>query len=107
MTVMTSGYMWVRIRGVPYTIYNNQHATFYAGGLQNMLGIESQIVASLNGVAALSLLALLTKIPKLQNQQWRQIGIYSCLLITILSISAEIALFRRKVPAYPFRLLMA
>ena len=104
---MTSGYMWVRIRNAPYQVFNPTGSTYYVPGMQNMVGIEAQIVGSLNFLSAFCMIALSLVAPKLKSTLVRRLTIYACLSIFILSFSAEIALMRRKVPAYPFRLIFA
>lgn len=105
MTVMTSGYMWVRIRGAPYTVMNHQGTQVFSPGLQMQLGIEAQIVATLNCVGAVALIALGTKIPTIGNPQTRRIAVIITMAVVLLAFSAEIALFRRKLGHYPFRLI--
>lgn len=42
----TSGYMWNRIKGAPYvTVDQSGRTSWIAGGYQNQLGLESQVVA--------------------------------------------------------------
>lgn len=107
MAVMTSGYMWVRIRGAPYTIVNHQGTRVFAAGLHTQLGIEAQLVATLNCVGAVALIALGTKMPAIKNPQVRRIAIVITMAIALLAFSAELALFRRKIGHYPFRLLFS
>ena len=43
----TSGYMWNKIKGAPYVAVDQSGKTSWiAGGYQNQLGLESQVVAS-------------------------------------------------------------
>lgn len=105
MSVMTSGYMWVRIRGAPYTIIGHQGTQVFASGLHAQLGIEAQMVATLNCVGAVALIALGTKVPAISNPQARRVAVIATMAATLLAFSAEIALFRRKLGYYPFRLI--
>lgn len=43
--VMTGGFMFVRIRGMPYVTGGSNGAVLVARGFQNQLGIEVQIIA--------------------------------------------------------------
>lgn len=43
--VMTGGYMFVRIRGMPYVAGGSNGAVLIARGFQNQYGIEVQIIA--------------------------------------------------------------
>jgi len=41
----TSGFMWNRIKNAPYIgVSQSGHVSWIAGGYQNQLGVESQIV---------------------------------------------------------------
>ena len=44
----TSGYMWNKIKNAPYVHVNQEgHVSWFAGGYQNQLGLESQVVAGM------------------------------------------------------------
>lgn len=46
ITIMCSGYMWNNIRGAPYVgVKGGGQVEYFAGGFQNQLGVETQIVA--------------------------------------------------------------
>lgn len=48
ITIMCAGYMWNNIRGAPYmSMGQNGKVEYFAGGFQNQLGVETQIVASI------------------------------------------------------------
>lgn len=99
--------MWVRIRSAPYTVQQRDGLYYFAPGIQSMLGIEAQLVGLFNCIGAISMIALATRIPKMENATYRRIAVITCITLVMVSFSAEIALFRRKVGAYPFRLLFA
>lgn len=46
--LFTSGYMFNQIRKVPYVVSNGKGGvTYFTGGFQNQLGMETQVVAAL------------------------------------------------------------
>ena len=52
--VFTSGHMWNRIKNAPYVQVGRDGATSWiAGGYQNQLGLESQVVAAMCGFRVL------------------------------------------------------
>lgn len=103
---MTSGYMWVRIRSAPYVMYSQHSIQYFAAGLQSQLGMETQIVGILNGLSAISVIGLSTRVPSLKNPVLRRVLTILCSAIIAASFSAEVALFRRKMPSYPFKLFI-
>ncbi|CAG8489165.1 3403_t:CDS:2 [Paraglomus brasilianum] len=104
--MMTSGHMWNQIRTPPYVISQQGRVSYVASGFQNQLGLESQIVAIMYGVCALSTIALITSVPKLNDPVKQRFGIYLWVGILVAMFSLVFALFRVKQPGYPFRLFL-
>lgn len=100
--------MWVRIRGAPYaTGGRDGRMQFFAGTLQSQLGAESHLIIILNGISALSVIILSSGVHKISHKLSRQVAIFICTTILMCAFSAEVAIFRRKMGGYPFRLLFA
>ncbi|KAI8387500.1 hypothetical protein BD560DRAFT_382710 [Blakeslea trispora] len=105
--VMTSGYMWNRIRQPAFFLPGkNGEINYIAAGFSSQLGAESQIIASVYGVLAFSLIALITSVPKLEDPLRQRIGIYIWLACLIFIFSALLGIFKIKNGGYPFKLLL-
>ncbi|KAI9485387.1 MAG: hypothetical protein EXX96DRAFT_493725 [Benjaminiella poitrasii] len=105
--VMTSGYMWNRIRTPPYFMPGrNGEINYIASGFSSQFGVEPQIVASIYGILAFSMVALIISVPKLEDQNRQRFGVYIWIACLIFIFSALLALFRVKNAAYPFKLLI-
>lgn len=103
--LMMSGLMWVRIRGAAYVAKGADRIEYYTSNTSTQLGIEAQIVACLNGTAALAMIALGGKIPAISSPAVRRAAVFFAMAALVLAFSAELALFRRKFSGYPYRLL--
>ncbi|KAI9070391.1 oligosaccharyl transferase subunit OST3/OST6 family [Trametes sanguinea] len=101
--IMTSGYMFVRIRGMPHTGGNGQ---WIAPGYQNQFGQETQVVSFIYGLlsAAFLMLTLVTPYQTSPSRQRLQIYLWSGVILVMFSVL--ISLFRVKNRGYPFKLLL-
>ncbi|GAA5798135.1 hypothetical protein EDC94DRAFT_536986 [Helicostylum pulchrum] len=103
---MTSGYMWNRIRTPPFLMPGkNGEVNYIATGFSTQLGVESQIIASVYGVLAFSVLALIKSVPQL-DQTRQRFGVYIWMASIIFIFSCLLAIFRIKNGGYPFKLLL-
>ncbi|KAJ7905510.1 hypothetical protein B0H14DRAFT_2660569 [Mycena olivaceomarginata] len=100
--VMTSGYMFTRIRGSPFV---GQDGSWIAGGFQNQYGQEVQVIAVVYGTLGFAFVMLTMVIPY-QSAQRQRFQIYLWSTIIMLVYSILIVLFKVKNRGYPFRLLM-
>ncbi|KAI8080263.1 uncharacterized protein B0P05DRAFT_540620 [Gilbertella persicaria] len=104
---MNSGYMWNRIRTPPFLMPGkNGEINYIASGFSSQLGVESQIVASIYGILAFSLIALISSVPKLDDPLRQRIGVYVWMACVIFIFSALLGLFKVKNGGYPFKLLL-
>ncbi|ORY22574.1 putative dolichyl-diphosphooligosaccharide-protein glycotransferase [Naematelia encephala] len=101
----TSGYMWNKIKNAPYVAIQNGKTSWIAGGFQNQLGLESQVVGSLYGMLSFSIIALTLFVPAQSNATKQRIGVYLWLAIFIVLFSLLVKLFKIKNGGYPFTLL--
>ncbi|KAI0720999.1 oligosaccharyl transferase subunit OST3/OST6 family [Cerioporus squamosus] len=101
--VMTSGFMFVRIRGMPQSGANGQ---WIAPGYQNQFGQEVQVVSFIYGLLASAFL-MLTLVTPYQTHPFRQrLQVYLWSGVILVMFSVLISLFRVKNRGYPFKLLL-
>jgi len=101
--VMTSGYMFTRIRGMPNT---SPDGSWIAQGFQTQYGQETTVVAALYGLLSASFL-MLTLVAPLQTSPTRQrIQVYLWSGIIFVLFSILVSFFRVKNRGYPFKLLL-
>jgi len=101
MLVMTSGFMFVRIRGMPYQTAEGTMVS----GFQNQVGAEIWHISFLYGSLATSFLALILLVPTQSNRNLQRAGIYIFSGLNFILFSMLLADFRKKNAGYPFKLL--
>ncbi|KAJ6630819.1 oligosaccharyl transferase subunit OST3/OST6 family [Mycena sp. CBHHK59/15] len=101
--VMTSGYMFTRIRNSPFM---GGDGSWIAGGFQNQFGQEVQVVAVVYGTLGFAFLMLIMVIPYQSTGQRQRFQIYLWTTIIMLVYSILIVLFKVKNRGYPFKLLL-
>ncbi|EGN95955.1 hypothetical protein SERLA73DRAFT_185405 [Serpula lacrymans var. lacrymans S7.3] len=100
--VMTSGYMFTRIRGSPYAGPNGE---WIAQGYSNQFGQEVQVVAMIYGVAGAAVLMLTIVTPYQMSPPRQRMQIYLWTAVNLIMFSILVSLFRVKNRGYPFKLL--
>ncbi|WVO14155.1 hypothetical protein L204_101786 [Cryptococcus depauperatus] len=101
-----SGYMWNRIRNAPYIAMGKDgKINWIAGGYQNQLGLESQVVGGIYGLLAFCIIALTLFVPAQTSPVKQRIGVYLWLGMLVVVFSLLIKLFKLKNGGYPFSLL--
>ncbi|KAF9227902.1 hypothetical protein BS17DRAFT_774472 [Gyrodon lividus] len=100
--IMTAGFMFTRIRGVPYT---GQDGSWIAGGYQNQFGQEVQVVAMIYGILAGSFLMLTIVTPYQKSPARQRTQIYLWTAVNFIVFSILVSLFRIKNRGYPFKLM--
>ncbi|KAH9856977.1 oligosaccharyl transferase subunit OST3/OST6 family [Lenzites betulinus] len=101
--VMTSGFMFVRIRGMPQSGGNGQ---WIAPGYQNQFGQEVQVVSLVYGLLAAAFLMLTVVTPYQTNAARQRLQVYLWSGVILVMFSVLISLFRVKNRGYPFKLLL-
>ncbi|CAD6576916.1 MAG: oligosaccharyl transferase subunit ost3/OST6 [Tremellales sp. Tagirdzhanova-0007] len=102
----TSGYMWNKIKGAPYVSVDQEGRTSWiAGGYQNQLGLESQVVAATYGLLGFTIIALTIFVPAQSSPVKQRIGVYIWLGMLLVVFSLLMKLFKLKNGGYPFMLL--
>lgn len=103
--LFTSGHMFNHIRTPPYISGNGQgKITYFAGGFQNQLGIESQIIAGLYGVLAFATISLAVKVPRIQDRKMQQTAVFVWLGVMYGTYAFLISIFKIKNGGYPYSL---
>merc|ERR1711935_207946 len=102
MFAMTSGQMWLHIRGAPFAhVDRNSGRTSFIHGSSNMMFVaESYIVAIVNGIICLGFI-LLADAPKDAANPMSKYMSYGGLATVVLFFSILLAIFRMKHRGYP------
>ncbi|KAM6500509.1 oligosaccharyl transferase subunit OST3/OST6 family [Amanita muscaria] len=101
--VMTSGFMFTRIRNSPYT---GGDGNWIAGGFQNQFGQEVQVVAFIYGLLSLAFLMQILVIPYQTSPTRQRLQVYLWTAVIVIVYSIIVSLFRVKNRGYPFRLFL-
>ncbi|KAF9005665.1 oligosaccharyl transferase subunit OST3/OST6 family [Cyathus striatus] len=101
--VMTSGYMFTRIRGSPYT---GGDGHWIAGGFQNQFGQEVQVISFIYGLLAFSFLMLTFIVPYQSSPHRQRLQVYLWTGVIMIIYSVLVSLFRVKNRGYPFKLFL-
>ncbi|KAL2017849.1 hypothetical protein VTK56DRAFT_1594 [Thermocarpiscus australiensis] len=103
--LFTSGHMFNHIRNVPYVAGDGHGGIkYFASGFQNQFGLETQIVAAMYGVLALSGISLAIKVPRMTDPKAQGVAILAWGGILFVVYSLLLSIFRQKNPGYPFSL---
>jgi oligosaccharyltransferase complex subunit gamma len=101
--VMTSGYMFTRIRASPWSGGEGQ---WIAAGYQNQFGQEVQVVSMIYGVLATAFLMLIIVTPRQASPQRQRAQVYLWTAVIMIIYSVLVSLFRVKNRGYPFKLFL-
>ncbi|KAJ7582693.1 hypothetical protein C8J56DRAFT_955499 [Mycena floridula] len=101
--IMTSGYMFTRIRASPYSGGNGN---WIAPGYQNQFGQEVQVVALIYGTLAFAFVMLTVIIPYQSSPGRQRVQVYLWNFVIMLVYSVLVTLFRVKNRGYPFKLFL-
>ncbi|KAG6909699.1 hypothetical protein DXG01_015900 [Tephrocybe rancida] len=101
--VMTSGYMFTRIRASPY---NGGPGNWIAAGFQNQFGQEVNVVAGIYGLLSMSFLMLVMVVPYQSSPARQRVQVYLWNGVFIVVYSVLVSLFRVKNRGYPFKLFL-
>ena len=115
--------MYNQIRKVPYVASNGRGGiTYFAGGFQNQVGIESQIIAAIcrctppkkivemlliifppsaDAVLAFAAISLI-KVPEITDPKKQQFAVFLWSGVLLLVYSLLLSIFRTKNGGYPF-----
>ncbi|KAH6617323.1 hypothetical protein F5144DRAFT_586170 [Chaetomium tenue] len=103
--LFTSGHMFNHIRNVPYVAGDGRGGiSYFANGFQNQYGLETQIVAAMYGILALSSISLAIKVPRMTDPRNQGIAFLAWFGILFVVYSLLLSIFRGKNPGYTFSL---
>jgi len=96
--IMTGGFMFTKIRGMPYTGHNGETV---AAGFSNQYGQEVHVVAGTYGLLATSVLMLAVVVPRQTSEGRQRAQVYIWTMVMVVVNSALLALFRQKKSRIP------
>ncbi|KAI5122956.1 hypothetical protein M0805_006835 [Coniferiporia weirii] len=102
MLVMTSGFMFVRIRGMPFR--TKEHSMM--PGFQNQVGAEIWTVSFKYFTLSSAFLALILGVPHQTNRSLQKASVYLFTVVIIVTFSALIKDFKVKNGGYPFSYIL-
>ncbi|KAK4152127.1 magnesium transporter protein 1 [Chaetomidium leptoderma] len=103
--LFTSGHMFNQIRNVPYVAGDGRGGiSYFASGFQSQYGLETQIVAAMYGVLALSGISLAIKVPRMSDPKMQGVALLAWASVLFVVYSLLLSIFRGKNPGYPFSL---
>lgn len=105
--LFTTGYMFTKIRNVPYV---REHSTgqkdyILTGQSQMQLGAETQIVSLIYGLLTLLVVMLIKGVPKVTNPAANLIGVAVVLVLIFVVYSMLLSVFGLKGLGYPYKFL--
>ncbi|KAL1902075.1 oligosaccharyl transferase subunit ost3/OST6 [Ceratocystis pirilliformis] len=103
--IFTSGHMFNHIRKVPYVAMTRDGGiSYFAGGFQNQLGLETQVIAALYGILSFCSISLAIKAPRIASPTGQRIAVVILSAVILVVYSLLMNIFRIKNGGYPFRL---
>lgn len=100
--IFLSGEMFNQIRGTPYMRDDGRHAEYIAPSAQNQYGLESQVVSTLYGSAALCFLILANKVPSIENPKAQLVAAVTVAFLLYLVYGIYLNVFSFKYRGYPY-----
>ncbi|TKA71795.1 hypothetical protein B0A49_05434, partial [Cryomyces minteri] len=101
--LFTSGHMFNHIRKVPYVQGDGKGGvSYFAGGFQNQVGLETQIVAAIYAVLSFATISLALKVPRMTDPKAQQIAVFVWGGVILGMYSFLLSVFRIKNGGYPF-----
>ncbi|KAG5440621.1 hypothetical protein PCK2_000331 [Pneumocystis canis] len=104
--LFNSGYMYTRIRNIPFTGYDNNNPVYISRSFSSQYGVESQIVSIFYLILMLTIILLTIVIPKISNKRKQTTTAILLILFQFITFSFLINTFQIKNPGYPFKLLV-
>ncbi|RMD39551.1 hypothetical protein DV735_g5583, partial [Chaetothyriales sp. CBS 134920] len=101
--LFTSGHMFNHIRKVPYVTGDGRGGiSYFAGGFQNQVGMETQIVAGIYALLSFATISLSLKAPRIKDKRTQQLAIIIWASVMWGVYSFLLSVFRVKNGGYPF-----
>ncbi|ORY64974.1 dolichyl-diphosphooligosaccharide-protein glycotransferase [Pseudomassariella vexata] len=103
--LFTGGQMFNVIRKVPYVASDGRGGiSYFSGGFQNQLGMETQIVAGVYGILSFAVISLIIKAPRIVDSKLQQVTVIIWSAVIFLVYGLLLSIFRVKNGGYPFSL---
>lgn len=104
--LLTSGYMFNQIRGVPYfREHGNGRVEYFAPGQQSQFGVETQILSFVYGSLSVLVVALIKKAPQIKNSHVNLIAVVVSSALVFFFYSLLLSIFGAKGTGYPYQFL--
>lgn len=102
--LLTTGYMFNQIRGVPYVreLANGQ-VDYIIAGQQMQLGVETQIMSFIYGLLSLLIVVLWKRLPTIKSPSVHFFSVVIVSVMIFLAYSAMLCVFGHKGTGYPYR----
>jgi len=101
--IMTSGYMFTRIRHSPYT---GRDGNWVASGYSSQFGQEVHVLAAVYGLLGFSFFVLTVIVPRQQSPAKQRVQVYIWTGVIVVLYSVLVSLFKLKNRGYPFKLFI-
>lgn len=104
--LLTSGYMFNQIRGVPYVMeHGNGRVQYFAPGQQTQYGVETQILSFVYGALSILVVVLIKKAPQIKNTHVNLIAVAVSSALVFFFYSLLLSIFGIKGAGYPYQFL--
>ncbi|KAI0134516.1 OST3/OST6 family protein [Xylariales sp. AK1849] len=101
----TGGFMFNFIRKTPYVSSDGRgHVSYFTGGFQNQLSIETQIIGFTYGALSFAVIGLIMRAPRVNDAKIQQLLVFGCSGLIFLVYGLLMSIFRIKNGGYPFAL---
>lgn len=103
--VLTCGYMFTSIRGIPFISKNEKNEIMYfSGGTHWQFGTETLIVGAIYFILVLFIYALIIKVPKFDDEKRKFILTIGINFAIFYMFNLLTSIFKIKDPSYPYQL---
>lgn len=104
--LLTTGYMFNQIRGVPYhKEHENGKIEYFMPGQQNQFGVETQIVSFIYGMLSLLVIVLIKRVPEIKSSSVFLTAVIFVSTLIFLFYSLLLSIFGVKGVGFPYKLL--
>lgn len=104
--LFTTGYMFNRIRGVPYV---NEHrdgrVEYFAPGQQVQFGIETQIMSFVYGLLSILVIVLIKRVPEVKTSSVNLVLVVIISTFIFIMFSLLLSIFGGKAHGFPYRFI--
>lgn len=103
--MFTAGHMFNMIRRTPYIVGDGKGgAMYFVPGHSNQVAVETQIIAIVYAILAFSTIALIVKVPRLEQDSVQGIVVSALVMVVWFTFSFLVDKFRVKNGGYPYKI---